>query len=352
MEQITKILIFERFLSILAIYAEEGSEFDIYPLLSAITMDFVTSYLFGLGANADLLRDEQQRARFLKLYHNRHSHTFYLQELPRLTSFLERIRLRLVPTWVPEANAEIESWTMKMCGRANQMYSSTANIGGTCEEIANEPVVYRQFRSALERSNPLEQRYSQDLQSSSRGQLTVASEMLDHLAAGFDTSGITLVYVIHELSQRPKLQEALRTELSTLSPSMKIMEEENHELPSSRELDALPLLQAIIQETLRLRSAIPGPQPRITPKEGCILGPLGEYKVPGGIRVSAQAHSLHRSPEIYEDPEKWSPERWLKPSDDAHLREMNRQFWAFGSGGRMCIGSNFAMYRGCTLKSM
>jgi cytochrome P450 len=170
--------------------------------------------------------------------------------------------------------------------------------------------------------------------------------LLDHLAAGFDTSGITLTYFVHEISKRQDLQKALREELQRVDSPFRyqLAIEQLQHLPAPKDLDKLPLLAALIQETLRLRAAIPGPQPRVTPIEGCVLGPQGQYQIPWGVRVSAQAHSLHRNPEVFEEPESWKPERWLV-DDEAKLREMNRWFWAFGSGGRMCIGSNLAMYR-------
>lgn len=71
--------------------------------------------------------------------------------------------------------------------------------------------------------------------------------------------------------------------------------------------------------------------------------------LPPGVRVSAQAYSLHRNPDVFPDPERWYPDRWLVDENaDIHeeeerLKEMHRWFWAFGSGGRMCFGNHFAL---------
>lgn len=59
--------------------------------------------------------------------------------------------------------------------------------------------------------------------------------------------------------------------------------------------------------------------------------------------MSANAHSLHRNEDVFPSPEEWRPERWLQASE-SELKEMRKWFWAFGSGGRMCIGSHFAVY--------
>ena len=96
-------------------------------------------------------------------------------------------------------------------------------------------------------------------------------------------------------------------------------------------------------ETLRIHTAIPGQQPRVTPPSAT----LGESEatltgLPAGLRVQSQAWSLHRNPDVFPDPDSWKPERWVE-SSEVQLKEMNRWFWAFGSGGRMCVGSNLAV---------
>jgi cytochrome P450 len=90
----------------------------------------------------------------------------------------------------------------------------------------------------------------------------------------------------------------------------------------------------VIWETLRLHSAIPGPQPRFTPPQGCRLGPEDKsYYVPGGVRVSASAGILHANEEVYECASEWRPERWLEleKMDEEKRKDMeSRWFWAFG----------------------
>jgi cytochrome P450 len=56
----------------------------------------------------------------------------------------------------------------------------------------------------------------------------------------------------------------------------------------------------------------------------------------GGTIVSAQAWSVHRlNDDIYENGDSFIPERWL---DDEKSLEMNRFFFAFGLGSRGCTG--------------
>lgn len=226
------------------------------------------------------------------------------------------------------------------------------------------PSVYQQLSVAVSKEAKKNDMGDLDLQS------VIASEVLDHLAAGFDTSGITLTYIVHELSTHKEIQSRLQQELLTLSP--RIVATSSPELPDPKAVDALPVLHAVVWETLRLHSAIPGPQPRFTPPQGCQLGIDGEYFVPGGVRVSASAGLLHQNEDVYERASEWRPERWLdidKIDEEKRKNMESRWFWAFGrsvgasgtrlffqltscSGGRMCVGSHLAVYRKCTISSI
>lgn len=317
------VIICDRFLPALAAtFAEdEPGVLNIYALLSATTMDIVTSYIFGLRSSSNLIQDPKKLDWFLQLYNSRRSFNFWPQELPGLTAFLEKwFRFRLVPRWVDEANEEIERWTSAMCDSA----SNVLREGGI--EAVDAPIVYQQLRNTLKKETTIAESDEVGIG------LKIASEVLDHLAAGFDTSGITLTYVIHELCCNPDIQQRLQNELRGLSPRITALSPQG--LPDPKAVDALPLLHAVIWETLRLHSAIPGPQPRVTPAQGCRVGLDGKsYFVPGGVRVSASAGLLHRNEDVYQNAGEWLPDRWLdmdKMGEEKRKDMESRWFWAFG----------------------
>lgn len=150
-----------------------------------------------------------------------------------------------------------------------------------------------------------------------------------------------------ELSKRPRLQAELRQELLTLSPSLRYPLVELGDgslplLPSPAAIDSLPLLDAVVRETLRVHSPAPAPLPRITPSSSEGIAIEGYDRIPGGVKVSSSSYTLHRISEVYPQPFEWLPERWLDPGP-GKIHDMRRLFWPFGSGGRMCLGSNFAL---------
>ncbi|KAL2417549.1 hypothetical protein ABEF91_007069 [Exophiala dermatitidis] len=159
----------------------------------------------------------------------------------------------------------------------------------------------------------------------------IAAECLDHLAAGIDTTGDGLCFLMHELSlpRSAKIQESLYEEI-VQNPHVKATD--------------LPYLDAIVMEGLRLFPPLPMSLPRSVPVGGSTIS---GYKLPGGTTVSCQAYSLHRlNPDIYPDPDAFIPERWLEKEKRV---ERNRLFFAFSAGGRGCIGKNLALVEMKTL---
>ncbi|KXX75324.1 putative sterigmatocystin biosynthesis P450 monooxygenase STCB [Madurella mycetomatis] len=206
----------------------------------------------------------------------------------------------------------------------------------------DEPVVWNSLVSGLRNEEAKNGRASVLYPTAlSNFKTSVASELLDHILAGQETAGLTLTYLSWRLSRSPELQKELRTELLSLSPNMRLRNDGSTAMPNLKQLDSLPLLHSVVIETLRLHAPIPGPQPRETPEPGCQVGP---YTVPGGVRIAALAYALHRKETVFPDPGKWDHMRWLQSTDGEDRARKNRQFWAFSSGGRMCIGSNFAMH--------
>lgn len=164
-----------------------------------------------------------------------------------------------------QANADIEAWCIGMCDAAEKAIAT-----GTAETPGDYPTVYGQLRTMmLKEASKIRELEKPAETPTEQHRLEIASEMLDQLAAGFDTSGITLTYLAWELS-RPRnasVQKALRKELGSLSPTIRAVSESGGKkaLTDPKDMDALPMLHAVVMETLRLHAAIPGGQPRVTP---------------------------------------------------------------------------------------
>jgi len=159
--------------------------------------------------------------------------------------------------------------------------------------------------------------------------MDIASECADHLLAGIDTTADTLMFLIWALSrpQNQHIQKRLIEEVRALPQDML-----ENGVPKLDAIDKLPYLDVVIKETLRLYAPLPASEPRSIRSACTIDG----YSVPSGTVVNMSPYSLHRNAEVFPEPLKFDPERWLGPAEQVAV--MNRWFWAFSSGGRMCIG--------------
>ena len=325
LREISRKIIKNRFLPILQSVAAGGTHIDILEVTTAYSMDFTTAYLLGAVKATNFLQDIKQRRRALHLYRCRKPYMFWGSELPTLAKAFGHIGVPVVPRFIEDATEEWENWFLTLCSDATQ----------PGKEIPSGAMTYKQLAIGLEK-------FPFPGQPQDR---VIASELLDHAIAGFETNGIVLTYATWELSQRPEMVKALREEMLTLSPPLRFPMNESDEFPTPRSIDNLRLLNAVVQETLRLYPPSPGPQPRVTPATPSTI--LGYDNIPGNVRISSSSYSLHRNAEVYPEPEKWKPERWLEENKEV-VDERYRLFWTFGSGGRMCIGSHFALQRKTT----
>jgi cytochrome P450 len=110
------------------------------------------------------------------------------------------------------------------------------------------------------------------------------------IGAGGGTTSVTLTYLIWAVLQSPRIQGRLEEEVASLPGRF-----------SHSELEELPYLNAVIEETLRMYGPIPGALQRVAPQAG--LHVSGHFIPPGTI-VCTQSYSMHRNPAIFSDPER------------------------------------------------
>jgi hypothetical protein len=310
----------------------------------AYSMDAFVNWQFGTRIGSNLLQDEKERKMYLSGFFGVVPYFFWAYDAPWVASMLSKLGWDVVPKSVTAGWKALEDWNLKFCDKAYGLVRGGGRGKVEALEEGERPTVWAQAFEAmtkakgtgsLENGQPYPQR------------LEIASDMFAHNSAAHETSGNTMAYLFYELSQRPALQVKLREELLTLTPPLRIPPpgtdtdtDTGVSLPDPKAVDALPLLDALLLETLRLYPTVPGRQPRVTPRR-CSLG--GYRDIPAGTTVQCYAGALQQTPEVFPNPAEWRPDRWLEASEEELVR-MKKWFWAFGSGGRMCIGRHFAMF--------
>jgi cytochrome P450 len=95
-------------------------------------------------------------------------------------------------------------------------------------------------------------------------------------------------------------------------------------------------LQAVVKEGLRLHP----PTPLVVREfqEGC---EIGGFFVPKNTTLIVNSYAMMRDPDSWQDPDEFKPERFLASlSREEDKKEKILNFLPFGSGRRMCPGSN------------
>lgn len=296
----------------------------------SVSMDLFTQWQYGRTNASNFLDDEKERKMYLTGFFATHNYVFWQYYFPKLTQALNKINIFLIPKWVLTGFDAIEQWNLEKCDKAQQQLASEPIIA-----TEDQPVVFEGAMKAMSNINSKSSQYPRRLE--------VASDMFAHNSAAFETSGVTETYIFYAMSKHPEWQKKLRHELLALeTPPIfdPTKDYQPEDLASAKELDKLPVLEAIILETMRLWPPVPGGQPRVSPRV-CTIGNF--EGIPAGVVMQSYAWVLHNTPEVFPDPRVWKPERWLEASPE-QLSTMRKWFWAFGSGTRMCVGSHFSYF--------
>ncbi|KAI0892237.1 cytochrome P450 [Annulohypoxylon nitens] len=168
-----------------------------------------------------------------------------------------------------------------------------------------------------------------DMPASEKTEDRLTKEAQAMLAAGTVTTARTIAVASYYILSRPELRSKLEAELHD------IMSGWPDTIPPWAELEQLPLLEAIIKETLRITYGVMHRLPRISPDIPLLYR---GYMVPAGVPVGMSAYLMHSDPKVYPSPNRFIPERWIGDIDPA----MHRSWVPFCKGSRNCIGMNLA----------
>ncbi|KAF7850598.1 hypothetical protein BT93_L5202 [Corymbia citriodora subsp. variegata] len=153
--------------------------------------------------------------------------------------------------------------------------------------------------------------------------------ILDIMGASIDTSATAIEWAISELIRHPQVMKKLQHELKKVVGMNRIVEESD--------IESLDYLNMVVKETLRLHP----PVPLLLPHESIEDCTVGGFHIRRKSRVFVNVWAIGRDPHVWEDPEKFIPERFEGPSID--LRGHDFQLLPFGSGRRGCPGMQLGL---------
>ena len=163
--------------------------------------------------------------------------------------------------------------------------------------------------------------------------LELRDEVKTFLFAGHETTSTWCTWAMYALAKFPDVQEKVYQDVMQHVP-------DKTEKLSLDKVEHMEYLAAFLQEVLRLYSPV-GMTLRKTRYEETLAG----YKIPKDTTLCIPAHLMHRHPKHWDNPETFSPERWLEPTvTNTGLDTRGFTFLPFGAGGHNCIGYRFATY--------
>jgi cytochrome P450 len=154
----------------------------------------------------------------------------------------------------------------------------------------------------------------------------IHDHILTFLAAGHETTAVSLVWTMYLLAQHPEVRAELQRDLQTVLDGRE---------PTLSDLAQLPYLDWVLNESLRLYPPA-WMQLRFVTEDV----ELGRTRLPAGTLIILSQWVLHRLPELWQEPEVFQPERW----NPAHAQQLPPgAYFPFGGGPRTCIGMPFAL---------
>lgn len=149
-------------------------------------------------------------------------------------------------------------------------------------------------------------------------------------SGGTDTTATAAEWVMSELVRNPLAMAKVQAEVRRTFDDKTPQEHEGH-------IHELHYMRMVIKESMRLNPVLPLLVPRIC-RETC---QVGGFEVVKGTRVFVNSWAIGRSPESWDDPDEFRPERF----EDSMADDKGPRFdyLPFGGGRRMCPGSTFGL---------
>ncbi len=257
-----------------------GVPYKLRPRMLALTLDIILRTVFGVreGEELDELRDALRD---------------YLEMLSQPRQILPLLivgpqRMRHLP------------WIKHRLDRVNRLIYREIAERRRAEDVAErDDVLSMMIGATHEDGSPMSDEEIRD-------------QLMTLLMAGHETTATSLAWAVERLARHPDKLERLRAEV-----------EEGRE----------EYLTATIQETLRLRPVI-----TLVPRLLTEPVEIGGYELPAGVSAAPCIYLAHRNPEVYPEPQRFLPERFLENPPGTY------NWIPFGGGVRRCLGASFAQF--------
>ncbi|BBA90564.1 MULTISPECIES: cytochrome P450 [Mycobacterium] len=152
----------------------------------------------------------------------------------------------------------------------------------------------------------------------------VIDQIVSFFIAGTETTALTVAWALYLLAEHPAIEQRVHAEIDPVLAGR---------AATHADLPRLGLVNRIVTETLRLY-----PPGWIISRVATADVYLGGHRIPAGATVIFSPYLIHHRPDLYAEPDRFDPDRWLPE----RARAIGRNTYIpFGGGTRKCIGDNF-----------
>jgi cytochrome P450 len=259
-----------------------GRQFRALDLTTAFTLDVIVQTVFGVTAESEA---DELRTLLKALVH----------DVPPSALFAPPLQQAWYPPWARYLRSR---------DRFNRWLEAKIATGRRTAQSGNDVL-----------SLLLEARYDDGSQMDDE---EVHAQLITLLLAGHETTAITLASCMSRLARHPEVRAKLESELDALAPG--------------DDVQRLPYLSAVIDETLRIDPIVSD----ITRIPNADFALDADLTVTQNQVLVVLIEGIHLDPALYPSPLTFRPERFLERKYAAH------EFLPFGGGVRRCIGAAFS----------
>jgi cytochrome P450 len=268
-----------------------GEAFRLHPVMQAITLGVIVRAVFGIEEGA------QHRRLLAALRELIDAMASPLMLIPGLYN----VNLFTAAPWLRSSRLKADVDSM--------LYAEIARRRAA--DGAGEDVLSLLLMARDEQGQPL-------------SDVELRDELFTVLVAGYETTATALAWTFGLVLRHPsvlaKIEDELRSHAGDgpLDPAC---------------LSKLEYLDAVIKESLRLYPVVPMVSRMVKrPFQ------MGSYEIPPGVRVTTCIYLTHRMADLYPEPERFIPERFIGKKVDPYA------WFPFGGGLRRCVGMAFSLY--------
>ncbi|XP_075245186.1 cytochrome P450 4C1-like isoform X2 [Convolutriloba macropyga] len=161
----------------------------------------------------------------------------------------------------------------------------------------------------------------------------IREEVDTFMFEGHDTTAAAMSFVLQTLATRPDVMTKLQEEVDDKFANVALHEDNYQEVKKA--LNSMPYLDAVLKEGLRMYPSVPSIGRTLTEDVE-----INGYKLLSGTDLTLHIYSIHHDPDIYNEPYKFNPDRWV--NNEVPIEEYPFCYIPFSAGPRNCIGQKFA----------